>query len=205
MAKAPSPRRGADSTLECLFYGHAGPRRDVRPAGSVIPVAVNPVRPSPPLPHHAGHYDDIPTLLERAGTRHRHDCHYAAYGSPVNGTLESAHGRRPNDQPLRRHPRDRSCMSTGRTTTPRLGRIRQDGRQFRGTARHGSTRTKIVRHTCKLLPPWPIKGGAVLQPRGHGTTGSDHPHALRLHHDIGTCLNQYLWDMEAWPPLPPRL
>jgi hypothetical protein len=22
-----------------------------------------------------------------------------------------------------------------------------------------------VRHACKLLPPWPIKGGAVPQPR----------------------------------------
>jgi hypothetical protein len=64
---------------------------------------------------------------------------------------------------------------------------------------------EIVQHACKLLPPWPIKGGAVPRPRGHGTTDSDHPHALRLPHDIGTCLNQYLWDLEARPPLPPCL
>jgi hypothetical protein len=27
---------------------------------------------------------------------------------------------------------------------------------------------EIVRHTCKLSPPWPIKGGAVPQPQGRG-------------------------------------
>jgi hypothetical protein len=47
-----------------------------------------------------------------------------------------------------------------------------------------------VRHACKLLPPWPIKGGAAPQPRGHGTTNNNHSHALRLPHDIGTRLNQ---------------
>jgi hypothetical protein len=67
MANAPSPRRGAGDTLECLFRDYAGPRRDVRPAGAVIPVAVNPVRSSPPLPRHAEHCDDTPMLLECAG------------------------------------------------------------------------------------------------------------------------------------------
>jgi hypothetical protein len=62
-----------------------------------------------------------------------------------------------------------------------------------------------VRHACKLLPPWPIKGGAVSQPWGHGTADSNHTHALRLLHDTATCLNQYLRDLEASPPLPPRL
>jgi hypothetical protein len=47
-----------------------------------------------------------------------------------------------------------------------------------------------VRHACKLPSPWPIKGGAVPQPQG--TTDSEYTHAFRLHHDIGTCLNQYL-------------
>jgi hypothetical protein len=31
-------------------------------------------------------------LLESAGTRRRHDCHCAAYGRPVDGTLEPARG-----------------------------------------------------------------------------------------------------------------
>jgi hypothetical protein len=57
-------------------------------------------------------------------------------------------------------------------------RIRQDGRQLRGTTRHASAHRKTVQHTCKLLPPWPIKGGAVPSRRGRHTTDSGHPHAL---------------------------
>jgi hypothetical protein len=49
---------------------------------------------------------------------------------------------------------------------------------------------KTVRHACKLLPPWPIKGGAVPQPQG--AMDNAHLHAFRLYHDIGTCLHQYL-------------
>jgi hypothetical protein len=44
-----------------------------------------------PLPHHAGHCGDIPMLLECAGTRRSHDRHCAAYGPPVDGTLETTH------------------------------------------------------------------------------------------------------------------
>jgi hypothetical protein len=63
---------------------------------------------------------------------------------------------------------------------------------------------RIVRHACNLPSPWSIKGGAVPWPRGGGGENS-HSYAFRLHHDIGTCLNQYLWDLEARPPLPPCL
>jgi hypothetical protein len=58
---------------------------------------------------------------------------------------------------------------------PNRSRIRQDGRQLRGTARHASTRREIVRHTCKLLPPWPIKGGTVPQPWGQRDDGQQSP------------------------------
>jgi hypothetical protein len=51
---------------------------------------------------------------------------------------------------------------------PDWSRIRQDGCQLRDTARHASTRRRIVRHACKLLPPWPIKGEVVPQPQGTG-------------------------------------
>jgi hypothetical protein len=40
-------------------------------------------------------------------------------------------------------------------------RIRQDGRQLRSTVRHTATRLEIVQRAYKLLPPWPIKGGAA--------------------------------------------
>jgi hypothetical protein len=55
--------------------------------------------------------------------------------------------------------------------TPRRldwSRICQGVRQLRGTARHASTRRKIVWHACKLLPPWPIKERAVPSCRGDG-------------------------------------
>jgi hypothetical protein len=53
----------AGSTLEYLFRDYTGPRYDVGPAGSVIPIAVNPVRSSLPLQRHAGHCDDIPDAV----------------------------------------------------------------------------------------------------------------------------------------------
>jgi hypothetical protein len=145
---------GAGGTLEYLLRAYTGPRRDVRSAGSVIPVDVSPMRPSPPLPHQAGRCGDIPALLGRAGTRHRHNGHCATYGLPVNGTLELAH-----------HVR-----------------------------------------ACKLLPPWPIKGGGA--PSRRGQTRDDGQQSLtrslpspRHWHSP----QSNLWYLEATPPLPPRL
>jgi hypothetical protein len=144
-----------------------------------------------------------PTLLKRTATGRPHARHCTSYGSqstppssrPADGgratnlcttTLEAAPVRA-QDSPRR----------------PNRSEIRQDGRQPCGTARHAFTRRRTVWHTCKLLSPWPIKGGVVPQLRG--TTDSNHTHTFCLHHDIGTCLNQHLWDLEARPPLPPRL
>jgi hypothetical protein len=147
-ANTSRPRRGAGDTLEYLLRAYTGSRRDVRPAGSVIPVAVSPVRPSPPRPHHAGRCGDIPTLLERTGTRHHHNGHCATYGLPVNGTLESAHhdDRSTNycvaalgAAPVRAQDAPRRLNGSG---------IRQDGRQLRNTVRHTATRIEIVRHAC---------------------------------------------------------
>jgi hypothetical protein len=66
-ADAPSPRRGADGTLEYFFRDYTGLRCDVRPAGAVFPIAVSPVRSSPPLQRHAGHCDDIPDVVGAHG------------------------------------------------------------------------------------------------------------------------------------------
>jgi hypothetical protein len=148
------------------------------------------VRPSPPLPHHARRCGDIPMLLGRTRTRHRHNGHCATYGLPVNGTLKLAHhgGRSTN------HCTDtlEAAPVQAQDATRRLNEsgIRQDSRQLHSTVRHAATHIEIVRHACKLLPPWPIKGGAAPQARGHGTTDSNHSLALRLPHDIGTHLNQ---------------
>jgi hypothetical protein len=115
-------------------------------------------------------------------------CHVRAL---INGTLEPTHhdGRSTNHYittleaaPLRAQDAPR-----------RLNRseFREDDRQLRSTVRHTATRLEIVQHACKLLPPWPIKGGAAPSRRGdRGTTDSDHSLAPLLLHDIGTRLNQ---------------
>jgi hypothetical protein len=155
------PRRGAGGTLEYLLCAYTGPRRDVRLAGSVISVAVNPVRPSPSLPHHVGHCGDIPTMLGRTGTRHRHNGHCATYGPPSTApSNRPPHGGRSTNRytatleaaPVRAQDAPRHLNRSG---------IRQDGRELPSTARHTSTRRETMRHACKLLPLWSIKGGAV--------------------------------------------
>jgi hypothetical protein len=169
-----------------FFYDYTRQHHDVRPAGMVFSVAVSPVRPSPPLQHHAGHCDDI---SDTVGACEDGTPAAVPRTPPCNGTLEPAHGRRhcAQDSPRR----------------PNRSEIRQDGRQLRGTARHPFTCRRTVRHACKLLSPWPIKGGVAPQPQR--TTDSNHMHAFLPHRDIGTFLNQYLSDLEARPPLPPRL
>jgi hypothetical protein len=39
--------------------------------------------------------------------------------------------------------------------------IRQDGRQLHSTAHQAFTRRRIVRHACKSLSRWPIKGRVI--------------------------------------------
>jgi hypothetical protein len=138
------PRRGGGETLEYLLRAYAGSRRDVRPARSCIPVAVSPVRPSPPLLRHARRCGDTPTLLGRTGTRHRHNGHCATYGFPVNDTLELAHhgGQSTNycaealeAAPVHAQGAPRHLNGSG---------IRQDGRQLHRTVRHTVTRIEIV-------------------------------------------------------------
>jgi hypothetical protein len=167
MANAPSPRRWAGGTLECFCRDYTGLRRDVRPAGAVFPVAVSPVRPSPSLQCHAGCCGDTPDAVGAHGGR----------TSPCR-TLYLV--RPPWTAPSSR-PADNGRTTNLYTTTleatpvraqdaprrPEWNKIRQDGRQLRGTARHASTRRRIVRHACKSLSPWPIKGRAIPQLQGN--------------------------------------
>jgi hypothetical protein len=105
-------------------------------------------------------------LLRRTGTGRRHARHRASYGLPSTApssrptggsrtsnlhatTVEAAHVRA-QDSPRR----------------PNRSKIRRDSRQLRGTAHHAFTCRRIVQHACKLLSPWPIKGGVVPQPQG---------------------------------------
>jgi hypothetical protein len=102
------PRRGD----KYFFHVYTGLHRDVRPVGTVFPVAIGPVRPSPPLQHHSGHCSAIPDAVK--AHRDRTSLHplLCLVRPPINSTLELAHGRRPDKQPLRYHPRSHSCMGT---------------------------------------------------------------------------------------------
>jgi hypothetical protein len=144
-----------------------------------------------------------PTLLERTGTGRRHAHHCTSYRSPLTAPSNRPAGGSRTASLYATTLEVAPIRAQDTPRCPNRSKIRQYGRQLRGTARHASTRRRIVRHTCKLLSPLPVKGRAI--PSRRGTTDSDHTHAFRLHHDIGTCLNQYPWDLEARPPLPPRL
>jgi hypothetical protein len=121
MTNTSSPRRGLAEPLnggECFFYNYTGLHRDVRLAGTVFSVAVSPVRPSPPLQRHAGYCDDIPDAVGAHGDKTSPRPPLYLVQTPVDGTLKSAHGRRPDIQPLRHHPRSRPCTGTGLAMTP---------------------------------------------------------------------------------------
>jgi hypothetical protein len=194
-----SPRRGDGRLLHACL----GLRRDVGPAGPVTSVAIGPVRPSPPSQHHPGHCITIPYVVGYGATRRRHASCCAPYGLPSAAPSS------------RRTDGDSTEDFNTLPSKPLLGghRACHDAppeARFAVTVVHSVVLCAIpphvartVRHTCKLPPPWPIKGGAV--PWLQEDDGEHSPHALCLHHNIGTCLNQYLWDLEAWPPLPPRL
>jgi hypothetical protein len=115
-----------------------------------------------------------PTLLECAGTRRRHNRHCATYGPPVDGTLEPTRGggRASNHYVATLEAAPVRAQDAPRH--PDWSGIHQDGRQLHGAARHASTRRETVRHACKLLPPWPIKGGQSPSRRGDGTMDSNH-------------------------------
>jgi hypothetical protein len=140
---------------------------------------------------HPRHYSATPgtvtissTLLECTGTGRRHDRHCAAYGPPVDGTLEAAHGGGRTTNHYAATLEAALVREQDAPRRPDRSWIRQDGRQLCGTARHASTHRKIVRHACKLLPPWPIKGGAVPRPQGDDgpRSPSRSPPSLRYWH-----------------------
>jgi hypothetical protein len=137
-ANMSGPQRGTAEPSnggECFFYDCTGLPRDVRPAGTVLFVAISPVWPSPPLQHHAGHCDDIPDAVEAHGDRTSPHPPLYLIRPPVDATLEPACGRRPDSQPLHHYPRSRSCTGTGLATTPQQER---DSPRRSSTPRHCS-------------------------------------------------------------------
>jgi hypothetical protein len=85
-------------------------------------------------------------------------CHVRA---PRQRHPQTGPPRRPVNKPLHHRPRSRSCTSIGHTTTSRQERDSPGQPSAPRTVRHTFTRREIVRHACKLLPFWPIKGGGA--------------------------------------------
>jgi hypothetical protein len=194
---APSKKDGG--TLEGMTRNYSTPARD----GTVTSGQWERSLPSSALCDHPGHCTTTPDAVEHAAMGHRHASHFALYGLtamspriPTRTALERATSTAPPSKLLLETHKTRHDA----TPEARFARTTVYSVALYAMPLHVG---KIVWHTCKLLLPWPIKGEAVPQPRG--TMDSNRTYAFRLHHDIGTCLNQYLWDLEARPPLPPRL
>jgi hypothetical protein len=107
-----------------------------------------------------------PTLLERTGTGRRHAFLCASYGPPLTApsSRPAGDGRTANLYTTTLEAAPVQAQDAPRR--PDWSKVRQDGRQLLGTARHASTCRRLVRHTCKLLSPWPTKGRAIPQPQG---------------------------------------
>jgi hypothetical protein len=124
------------------------------------------VRPSPPLLRHAAHCYNCFDAIEHAGTGRRHACYCTSYGP-----LSTAPSSLPEDAPVNHHASTLEVAPVQAQDTPRRcdwSKIRQDGRQLHGTVCHTATHSEIVRHACKSLSPWPIKGRRSPPPRGIG-------------------------------------
>jgi hypothetical protein len=121
-----------------------------------------------------------PTLLKRTGTGRRHARHCTTYGLPLTppSNLPAGGGRTANLYATTLEVAPVRVQDSPRH--PNWSKIRQDGRQLRGTAHHAFARKRIVRHTCKLPLFWPIKGGAIPQPHGGGHGDEQHSHTFHL-------------------------
>jgi hypothetical protein len=138
-----------------LLRARTGQRRDVRPVGAVASVAISFVRPSRPPYHHT----------RRCGSMQRWDT-----ATPATVPCTAS---------CQWHPRVLTLTALERaTSTPPSSKPLLDTHRTRHDAppEAGFTRTAVysmalyampphvartVWHACKLLPLWPIKGGAV--------------------------------------------
>jgi hypothetical protein len=161
---------------------------------------------------HPRHYNATPgtvttslTLWKRTGTGRHHDHRCTSYGLSLTppSSRPADDGRTVNHYAITLEAAPvRAQDSPRRPAGARFARTTVNSATLLAMASHVG---KIVRHTCKLLSPWPIKGGAIPQPQGDNRDDRHTYTPFAPHHDIGTHLNQYLRDLEDQPPLPPRL
>jgi hypothetical protein len=94
-----------------------------------------------------------PTLLGRTGAGRRHTCRCTSYEPPwtTPSSRPADDGRTAN-----RYTTALEAAPVRAQDSPRhlnRSKIRRDDRQLCGTARHASTRRRIVWHACKSLSP----------------------------------------------------
>jgi hypothetical protein len=132
--------------------------------GAITSIAIGPVRPSPPSQRHPGHCINIPDVVGACGDR-----------TPATVPHTASRQRRPRvlmrtaiEQATSAPPPSKAPLDAHRTRHDAPPDVR-----FARTAVYSATLytmplhvDEIVRHACKLSPPWPIKGGAVPQPQG---------------------------------------
>jgi hypothetical protein len=107
-----------------------------------------------------------PALLERTGEGRHHTCRCTSYGPPSTSPSSLSAD---DDWTTNHYATTLEAAPVWAQDMPRRHdwiEILQDGRQLHGTAHHAFTRRRIVRHACKSLSPWPIKGRAIPQPQG---------------------------------------
>jgi hypothetical protein len=173
-----------------------GRRRDVEPMRRVPSVTVSPVPPSRALQHHP----------RRCGSPGRQDVatptavRPLAYHQPDPRAYARTTTRRKAPTP----PPSKPLLDGYRTRHDALPEARFTRRAVYSTALYTIPPhvAETVRHDCNL-PPWPIKGGG--SPPAARDDRQRTLHAFRPHHDIDTSPQSNLRDLEASPPLPPRL
>jgi hypothetical protein len=160
-------RRSSRREDRRLHHARIGQRCDVVPTGPVTSVTIGPVRPSPPSPtpsralhHHPQHCGGTgredagtPAAVRPAASRQPHPRAY------VQATTERATPTSPPSKPFL----DGYRAHHDAPPDTRFARTAVYSMALCAMPLHVD---KIVWHTCKLPPPWPIKGGAVPQPRG---------------------------------------
>jgi hypothetical protein len=161
-----APSKKDNRALEGKTNDHAAPTqgqcRDVEPAGPVTPVAISPVRPSPPSPTPSRPLHHRP---RRCGSVRRRDA-----ATPAIMPRTTSRRWRPRvltraatKQATPTPPPSKPLLDAHRTCHDALPEERFTRTAISSTMLYTMTLhiDEIVRHTCKLSPPWPIKGGAV--------------------------------------------
>jgi hypothetical protein len=129
-------------TRRALEGGPTAPSNPLLVTPQGHPVAVSPMRPSPPLLRHSEHCYNYSDAVEHAGAGRRHACYCTSYG--LSSTAPSSP---PGDAPVNHHASTLEVAPLQAQGTPQhrdWSKIRQDIRQLHSTVRHTTTRSEIV-------------------------------------------------------------